>query len=344
MDTSLKGRESAPMSAAEPGMALEYIRVLVDFLADEGLDMDRILRAHGVDPQALASPDFVVPYALFESFAAEVITEVNEPALGIRVGEHMATSTHGSLGIAAVSSASTRQLLELIERFLSTRITVLSLRVRVSRGRARAVLHELVPMGVARALVLEVVLLSIKNVLMDASMGRCPIAEVRFPFPRPAHATQAEESFGCPVVYGARHAALDIPSAALDEPLKLADPRTRELASSLCEREVEKLGTSRSYDIRARKLMLEHAQGFPSMTQLARRLHLTPRTLARKFTAEGTSYRHILDDLRHRMAVDLINSGSKMDEVAYLLGYTDTSNFRRAFHRWAGEAPSKLRE
>ena len=31
------------------------------------------------------------------------------------------------------------------------------------------------------------------------------------------------------------------------------------------------------------------------------------------------------------------------EPVAYLLGYTDTSNFRRAFRRWTGEAPSSLR-
>ena len=79
------------------------------------------------------------------------------------------------------------------------------------------------------------------------------------------------------------------------------------------------------------------------MVQVARRLHVTPRTLARKLAEEGTSYRAIVDDLRHRMAVDLIKSGSSMDEIAYLLGYTDTSNFRRAFRRWTGMAPSQLR-
>jgi AraC-like DNA-binding protein len=32
-----------------------------------------------------------------------------------------------------------------------------------------------------------------------------------------------------------------------------------------------------------------------------------------------------------------------MDEIAYRLGYTDLANFRRAFKRWEGVAPSVIR-
>ena len=31
-------------------------------------------------------------------------------------------------------------------------------------------------------------------------------------------------------------------------------------------------------------------------------------------------------------------------EVAYLLGFSDCSNFSRAFHRWTGQSPSDFRD
>lgn len=343
MDSLESFPDNAHVSSAEPGLALQYIRVLADGLREEGVDVDGVLRRYGLDPTALDAADQMIPFALFEPLAAEVVTLVGEPSLGISLGARLTPSTHGSLGLAAVSSATARELLAVIARFLATRITVLSSSILVEGPRVVLVLEELLSMGTVRELVLEAVLLSIKNTLSDASMGRCPIVEISFPFARPDYVELAEETFGCPVRYGAGRTCLEIPAAMVDEPLKMADPRAVELAASLCEREIDKLGASRSFEIRTRRSMLQHRQGFPSMVQVARRLHVTPRTLARKLGAEGTSYRAILDDLRQRMATDLIKSGSKIDEVAYLLGYTDTSNFRRAFRRWTGVAPSAFR-
>jgi AraC-like DNA-binding protein len=38
------------------------------------------------------------------------------------------------------------------------------------------------------------------------------------------------------------------------------------------------------------------------------------------------------------------NSGMSVTEIAYLLGFSDTSNFSRAFRRWTGYSPTEHRE
>ena len=93
-----------------------------------------------------------------------------------------------------------------------------------------------------------------------------------------------------------------------------------------------------------RRVLLEKQNGFPSLQVTARLFHMTPRTLHRRLVEEGTSYRELLDGVRRMLAVEHVKSGRLgMDEIAYRLGYTDLANFRRAFKRWEGVAPSVYR-
>ena len=74
---------------------------------------------------------------------------------------------------------------------------------------------------------------------------------------------------------------------------------------------------------------------------MARLFHLTPRTLHRRLVDKGTSFKDILEELRHMLAVQyLLNSKLSIQEIGFNLGYSDQANFRRAFKRWKNIAPS----
>lgn len=71
---------------------------------------------------------------------------------------------------------------------------------------------------------------------------------------------------------------------------------------------------------------------------------MTPRTLHRRLIDEGTSFRELLEEVRHTLAVEHLKSGRfSIEEIAYTLGYSDLANFRRAFKRWEDVPPSESR-
>jgi len=71
---------------------------------------------------------------------------------------------------------------------------------------------------------------------------------------------------------------------------------------------------------------------------------MSSRTLKRKLQQLGTSYQKILDDLRKGLAVEhLTQTSSTVDDIALMLGYSDASNFARAFRRWTGRSPTDYR-
>ncbi|WP_277749301.1 helix-turn-helix transcriptional regulator [Solirhodobacter olei] len=86
------------------------------------------------------------------------------------------------------------------------------------------------------------------------------------------------------------------------------------------------------------------ASGKPDIAEVARELGMSERTLQRRITEHGTSYRALLDEARRDLGRRLPSDGQNgIDEIAFLLGFQDTSSFYRAFRAWEGVTPAQWR-
>ena len=84
--------------------------------------------------------------------------------------------------------------------------------------------------------------------------------------------------------------------------------------------------------------------GEPTLADIARRLHLSERTLQRRLADEGQRYSALLDGLRRTLAERKLRAGAPTaPELAFLLGFADTNSFYRAFKRWTGTTPELFR-
>lgn len=86
------------------------------------------------------------------------------------------------------------------------------------------------------------------------------------------------------------------------------------------------------------------ASGRPDLAEVARELGMSERTLQRRITGQGTSYRGLLDEARKELGRHLLsNDQNGVDEIAFLLGFQDTGSFYRAFRGWEGVTPAQWR-
>ena len=59
---------------------------------------------------------------------------------------------------------------------------------------------------------------------------------------------------------------------------------------------------------------------------------------------EGTSFGEVLDRLRHREALRYLADGTvSLQQIAWLLGYSEPGAFNHAFKRWTGTSPGRAR-
>ncbi|MBI5335968.1 MAG: AraC family transcriptional regulator [Burkholderiales bacterium] len=311
-------------------------------LAGMGVDVPRWLAVGGITEADLADSGRGLSFDAFQRLIVDAMQQTKEPALGLLAGERLRINTHGMLGYAAMNSGTLRQALDLFERFLHVRTTLIAVHHEIVGGEARLLFETARPLGEIESLVLEAVVLTVKNLTDHITMGACQIPYVCFQIPKPAYADLAHDMFKCEVRYGQRWTGYALPVETLDRPLSAADPATFEAAARICQQELDKRMAQTSLGARVRRILLERQSGFPSLQVTARLFNMTPRTLHRRLIEEGTSFRDILEEVRHMLAVQQMKTGTlSIQEIAFNLGYTDVANFRRAFKRWEHIAPSE---
>jgi AraC-like DNA-binding protein len=158
----------------------------------------------------------------------------------------------------------------------------------------------------------------------------------------PAH----RDYYGCAIRTGMARNLLVLDRADLDLPFPGHNPEmlamlTPALGAALEELEAQSSVAQQVMAMVKRSL----ASGQPSLADVARALGMSERSLQRRITQEGSTFRDLLAqarrDLGRRLLADPAND---VEEVACLLGYQDTTSFYRAFREWEGMTPNRWRE
>jgi AraC-like DNA-binding protein len=150
--------------------------------------------------------------------------------------------------------------------------------------------------------------------------------------------------FGAPVEFSAQDNILYFSKESLEAHLPTANARLarindRVITEYLAQFEKD----STSMRVRARLVDLLSA-GDVSQQDVADSLHMSLRTLQRKLNEENTSYKTLLEEIRRQLAGQYLRQAClSVSEVTYLLGFSEPSNFTRAFKRWTGHTPSEFR-
>jgi len=152
--------------------------------------------------------------------------------------------------------------------------------------------------------------------------------------------------FGGEVGFGAAHDEVAFDATAADLRVVSADPYLNELLVANCEEALARRraarGSVRTAVENAIVPLLPH--GRARADEVAGRLGLSQRSLARRLAQEGLTFSGVVEDLRRDLAKQyLANPGLSVSEVAWLLGYREVSAFTHAFKRWTGTTPRQAR-
>jgi AraC-like DNA-binding protein len=168
------------------------------------------------------------------------------------------------------------------------------------------------------------------------------VRAVHVTHPAPAYRAEYDRVFQMPVVFESdRNALLMTGESWLTLRPSLPSRYVFGILSERAEALLMELEGSKSTRANVeRALMPILHMGEARMDGVARKLGTSRQTLSRRLKAEGTTFEKVLDELRHRMALNYL-SGKKVsvNETAYLVGFSEPAAFSRAFKRWTGTSP-----
>lgn len=340
-----------PTSASREGANWDYPRTAVasrqmlETGEAHGVDARALLAGTGLTPTQLADPTTEVQAVQELAIARNLLRLVDEPtSLGLEVGMRASLANTGLLGYAFLTSPTVRDAVTLGVRFAALSSTFLNVSMReTTDGLTLDVDTSQIPPDVREFLVERdlVAIAHIGPLLLGAG---APGAQLQIVLGETGIPLELLEATGLDftVDRDSPGTAVTFPRELLDQPMPAADPDTAAMSIAQCEELLDRRRHRGGLSAQLRARLLEDPARIPSMATVARELAVTERTLHRRLAAEDTSFRALVDEIREALAVELLQTGLMVEEVARRLGYAETPAFTHAFTRWRGHPPSQL--
>ena len=254
-------------------------------------------------------------------------------------------SGYGLLGYAMMSSTTLEQAVQIAVKYHKMAGAMFELAFDVDGDEAVLRIEHLLPDGRVGQYTVEELFAGISR-LIGLLLGRDhKPSRILLNYEAPEYAEKYLQCFRCPVIFDQPSCQYRFSRDELADALAETDANTARICEDSCRKLLNQMEIEDDIISRICHLLLSTPGEFPKLDAVANKLSLGARTLRRRLNDLGTSYQRILDDVRRELAIEYLRTTNlTVQEIAELLGYSEVTNFRRAFMRWVELSPYQYRK
>jgi AraC-like DNA-binding protein len=332
------------MIAAEHSTIGPIGTIIAQALEGAGLDAGAMFEAAGLDLESLRDPNVRMPAEALVQLLNLASERCQDPVFGLRLANYVHPTTFYSLGMAMCFSETLEDFLERYIKYfrmITTNDELHAIR-QDDVYLLKVIPREGMPLIPIRIDGLAAITVSTIRVALGSNFAP-EFVHLARPSPR-GQEQKYEQFFGCPVTFDTPFTEIGIAAAELSTQLPSANPELVDFYEQLTRDYLLKIDRA-DFPGRVRKELIRLLPtGVSGKDQVAQALNISTRTLYNKLEGAGTTYREVLDGTRRELAEGYIRQDLPIFEIAYLIGFSDTANFSRAFKKWTGQSPMEYRE
>lgn len=309
-----------------------------------GLDSRKLFEKAGLNPAKLRNPDARYPDKKIMKLWEYALEAIDDPCLGLEVASYFHPTTLHALGFAWLASQSLKDAFARLIRYSRIITDVEKLSFEETTEDYRFKIH--LPDGrhyfpyedydAAFAIVVKLCRLSCgddfspKHMVMQRQEPACVDKFYAF--------------FRCSIDFAAESYEIWFNKQDIVKQLPAANERLALMNDKVVMDYLVELDKDDIVMQVKQKLIDRLPTGKVTQKDIANAVHMSERSLQRKLADRKTSYKKVLDEVRSELAKGYINDARlSLNEITYLLGFSEPANFTRAFKRWHGVAPSAYR-
>jgi len=264
----------------------------------------------------------------------------------VRVGQQMKIEDYGVLGLSWRTCSKAGEIFERSERYF--KLLSNTYVFKVEKDHDISIIH-LLREGYRRGVELSNEATFSATVVVLKAMTETDIAPVGVSFKHdpPKDMKSYDLAFQCPILFNQSHNYISYKTVDLETRTAKAD---KSINKFLVERVEEK---TKGIEVSPNKIVLDVGKliqdalpsGIPNIGQVGEHVGMSSRTLTRRLSESGVSFRDLIKKIQEEISKDLlINSSRSVGEIAFETGFSDQSAFNRAFRRWTGQSPIEFRK
>ncbi len=319
-----------------------YGLAIAKALEASGVDSARIFRAVGITGELSNDPMHRLPTQTMTRLYQACVDVTNNPYFGLTVAKFIHISNLHALGYALAASATLMDFCRRLERYFRLVSQVAKITVTEQGDLVLMRVEHLVPLSSETEDAFFTFL-----VLTMRQLYKPKFNPVRVEFHRAMPREGAgpyERVIRAPVLFGQPDGLLVFAKADLCVRLDGSCPDLAQINDNIVISYLARLDKSDVITGVSQKIIEYLPDGECSRDKVAAALCMSPSTLQFKLSQRGTNFQQLLDDTRKELACSYLRQAARsVTEITFLLGFTDTSNFTRAFKRWTGVSPTEFR-
>ena len=326
----------------EPTTIGGYALAIAKALEYSGIDSARILRAAGIPLEMSNDPMCRLPVASLTRLYRTCVEATNNPYFGLTVAKFVHISNLHALGYALAASGNLLEFCRRLQRYFRLASQTSEITIVESGSEVSLQMKLLVDVSAeTEDAFLGFVVLSMRQ-LYKPDFNPIRVG-VHHSIPREGSAP-FEALFRAPVRFDQAMPTLAFARTDLEHPLAGACAELAQLNDNIATSYIARLD-KRDVVTTVRQKIIEYLpSGDCTREKVASAMCISPTTLQFKLSQRKTSFHGLMDATRQELARSYVQqSALSITEITFLLGFSDTSNFTRAFKRWEGVSPTDFR-
>lgn len=320
---------------------VSWVKAFGRALDAAGCDGGALLAAAGFDLNHLGGPDARCSLAKTGRLWRVALEATGDEAFGVKLASYFTHTAFHALGFGLSASSTLKEAFERVQQYAH----VVSDAVGYRFYRCGAEYHFYIEPRTEVPTESIDALVGIYLRMCRSLIGRdfSPLS-VELRRPRPAVVDDFERMWRAPLRFGAEHNRMRFDPASIERVLDSGNPELARLSDAVSARYLARLERY-NMEARVRTVLTQRLQhGEPTEEEVAEILNVSARTLQRKLSGRGTTFRRIVDQVRRAQALAHFSATQmSVSEITHLLGFSCSSSFTRAFKRWTGLSPSEWR-
>jgi AraC-like DNA-binding protein len=321
-------------------------RRVVEDLKRRGALVDDLLKEVGLRRSDVNDAEARISYPAVIGLMERAAALLDDPSLGLRLGASYEARDSGLLGFVVLNSPTLKDALDNLQRYfhvigdgedidIEQNRLHLVLRFRETDPALRGLRHNS-----------EYMAAIIVRACRDITRKRISPVRAEFIHAQPNTSVAYDRYLGCAVRFHSEWDALVYDAGKAQLPVVGADDKLLKVLERACRHVLGPAPRKRDVVNDVREWAMDRmTKGTVHIDDAALVLGLSAKTLERRLAENGKTFSSLIDDIRSGLAKRYLSETDfRLEQIAYLTGYSEPAALVRAFKRWTGTTPMKYRD